>query len=350
MLLVTYGCNLRCTYCYEPKKTRKEITLKSAQDNLLKQIEGLEKDYDEFEVQFMGGEPLLVFSLIKQLSEWLWQQDWPLPLKQIFAPTNGTLLTADMKRWLTENKHRFCLGLSFDGTRLMQNVNRSKSSALVDLSFFAQTWPQQSVKMTLSPDTLPFLHEGVLFLNSQGFQHVTTDLAMGDMVVWQPVHLTEFAHQLSMLVDYYVANAQIPRVSMLDMDVTQVLQKRESKKKCGCGEDLVCIDCDGQTYGCHLFSPITTSQERAKGSQSIDFTNHELFADENCLRCLLFPLCTTCYGMNYLLTGNLCHQTPFTCKAFRIQFLSTCCLQLKLAEKDGDQQKQQLIHQIISQF
>lgn len=350
MLLVTYGCNLRCAYCYEPKTTQKLVTFEQAQGYLHRQIFSLVKKYEDFEVQFMGGEPLMVFPLIKEISEWLWRQPFPLPLKQVFAPTNGTLLTIGMKRWLVDNKERFCLGLSFDGTRLMQNINRSESSSMVDLSFFAQTWPNQSVKMTLSPDTLPYLYEGVLFLYEQGFRYVTTDLAMGNNVIWKQEHLSVLANQLNLLVDFYVNNVQIPRMSMLDMDVTLVLQKSDELKKCGCGEDLVCIDCDGQTYGCHIFSPISSPRHLAKASQEIDFSNHNLFADKSCGNCLLFPLCTSCYGMNYLLTGNVCKQDPFTCKAFKIQFLSACNLQMQLAELKGDVKKKKVIKKIVSEF
>lgn len=350
MLLVTYGCNLHCTYCYEPKTAQKQVTVEQAKNYLLRQIGGLENNYEEFEVQFMGGEPMMVFPLVKELSEWLWSQTWPLSLKQVFAPTNGTLLTDEMKGWLTGNKERICLGLSFDGTRLMQNINRSKSSSLVDLAFFAETWPKQSVKMTLSPGTLPYLYEGVLFLYEQGFRHVTTDLAMGNSVVWKQEQLSELANQLNQLVIYYVNNIQMPIISMLDIEVTRVLQKRDMLKKCGCGEDLVCIDCDGQSYGCHLFSPISSPQHLAKLSQTIDFSNHNLFVDNTCVDCLLFPLCTSCYGMNFMLTGSVSKQAPFTCKAFKVQFLSACNLQMKLAELNGNVKKQEVIKKIISQF
>ena len=306
--------------------------------------------FDEFEVQFMGGEPMMVFPLIKELSEWLWDQTWSLPMKQIFAPTNGTILTYEMKKWLKENKEKVCLGLSFDGTRLMQNINRSKSSSLIDLSFFAHTWPEQSVKMTLSPNTLPYLYEGVLFLYEQGFRHVTADLAMGNNVVWKQEQLLILADQLNHLVDYYIKNVQTSRMSMLDIDVTQVLQKRNTLKKCGCGEDLVCIDCDGQSYGCHIFSPISSSKHLAKASQTLDFSNHKLFVDDICVNCLLFPLCTSCYGMNFILTGDVRKQDPFTCKAFKIQFLSACNLQMKLAELNGNVKMKKEIEKIITQF
>ena len=65
MLLVTYKCNLRCTYCYEPKTINKQMNVKDAKNYICKQVDLLGDEYDEFEVQFMGGEPLMVVSLAR---------------------------------------------------------------------------------------------------------------------------------------------------------------------------------------------------------------------------------------------------------------------------------------------
>ena len=130
------------------------MNVEKAKEYILKQVNKLGDEYDSFEVQFMGGEPLLVFPMIKDVSEWLWKQHFCKPMKMLFAPTNGTLLSAEMKTWLLANRHRFCLGLSFDGDNLMQNINRSESFNLINIEFFAKTWPEQSVKMTVSPQTV----------------------------------------------------------------------------------------------------------------------------------------------------------------------------------------------------
>ena len=350
MLLITYKCNLICTYCYEPKISHNSINETNAKKYIEDIVSSLSNEYDEFEVQFMGGEPLMEFSLIKEVSEWLWTQYFPISLKHIFAPTNGTLLTEEMKSWFTEHKNKICLGLSFDGNRLMQNINRSKSYNSVDLHFFSSIWPKQSVKMTISPHTLQNLYEGVIFLYSKGFRYITVDLAMGKHILWKQKHLKVLSEQLSQLSSYYLHHSDMPLISMLNINIEDVLQKHSSFKKCGCGEDLVCVDCDGSTYGCHLFAPISASKELAEKSLSIDFSNHDSFVSETCHKCLLYPVCTICYGMNYLNTGDIKIQHPFICQAFKIQFLSSCKLQLQLANIRGDDEKEKLINDIINNF
>ena len=117
-----------------------------------------ETGFDGVSIQFMGGEPLLAFPLIKDVSEWLWSKNIKYPYS-LFAATNGTLLNEDMKVWFTANKHRISLGLSFDGDVNTQNTNRSNSASLVDLDYFRDTWPESSVKMTISTDSLKYLCE-----------------------------------------------------------------------------------------------------------------------------------------------------------------------------------------------
>ena len=308
------------------------------------------QEFDEFDIQFMGGEPLLVFPLIRELSEWIWSQNWNIHLAQIFVPTNGTLLNEEMKSWFSIHKENICMGLSFDGDRLMQNINRSNSFSHVDLLYFAETWPEQSVKMTLSPDTIAYLHQGVKFLREMGLRYVAVDLAMGTSVKWEQQHLKVWAEQLRLLSDDYISYPDLPIVSILDIDVLRVFDNKSNPKKCGCGEQIVCVDTDGSEYACHLFAPITASPEKAKASQCICFTKHENFESANCKQCLLKSLCTTCCGMNFLTTGDVTLQSPFTCLAFKIQFLISCNMYYKIWHKKGDLVKAKKIEMIINKM
>lgn len=346
MLLVTYGCNLRCTYCYEPKTASYQMSATDAIRYIDNIVSTLDDSYDEYEVQFMGGEPLMVFEMIQEVSEWLWCHPQKIPLGMLFAATNGTLLTDEMKRWLTANKERFCLGLSYDGNRFMQDVNRSRSSSLIDTDFFSATWPDQSVKMTISPQTLSLLYSGVMALHSRGFSNVTVDLAMGKTVMWRKEHLTVFEEQLEQLADFYVQHPEFNVVSLLNIDIAKVLSRNQMSKKCGCGETLVTVDHDGQQYACHLFSPIAVTKALAKKSQSIDFSNHGLFISKECKECFLSPVCISCYGMNYTINGDVSRQSPFTCAAFKLQFKVSCQMQLEKARR-CESEKVELLERII---
>ncbi len=58
MLMVTHGCNLNCTYCYEKfKNGAKRMSIDLAKEIILKEIEIVKADerFEELEVDFMGG-------------------------------------------------------------------------------------------------------------------------------------------------------------------------------------------------------------------------------------------------------------------------------------------------------
>jgi len=297
----------------------------------------------------MGGEPLLEFPLIKDISEWLWSLTLPKTLTMIYAPTNGTLLSNEIRVWTSANKDRFCLGLSFDGDDSMQNVNRSKSASKVDLKFFSRTWPKQSVKMTVSPATVSSLSDGVRFLHSNGFTSVVTDLAMGKEIGWKAEHLRTLSNQLDELSKYHVQEKSNCHMSMLDIDIFGLEMPQDNvQKSCSCGEDLSCIDLNGEEYACHLFSPVALAIEKAKKSQRIEFDNYDILQSKVCQKCVLNCICNHCYGMNYICTGDVTETDPFHCAAFKIQFTANCRHQLRIARQNNDKAALERISKLIN--
>ena len=293
--------------------------------------------------------------MIKDVSEWLWSVSWEKKLLTIFAPTNGTLLTREMRRWFSTNKARICLGLSFDGNSIMQNRNRSSSAPRIDLSFFASNWPEQSVKLTISPETIGSLFEGVRSLWDNGFVTVAADLAMGSSIPWTSSHLTMFRDELRKFVDYFAnENNTVHQFSMMSIPVLSLSDKKRSYsgKQCHCGEDLVCIDINGAEYPCHLFSPVSiTDTKRIEGIKSIVFSNHDAFNMNPCRDCYLNPICTVhCYGMNYKSYGSVSHNSPFHCHAFKLLFVENCRLQYLLAKRSGHTDVLTKLNELINQI
>lgn len=313
-------------------------------------VNNLDDSYSSFEIQFMGGEPLLAFDVIREVSEWVWTQSFKVRLTQVFAVTNGTLLDDDMKTWLTVNKDKVCLGLSFDGDHMMQNVNRCKSASLVDLSYFVSTWPRQTVKVTISPLTLGRLYQGITSLHSAGVMSITADLAMGRNIGWNDGHLQILHEQLLLLSNYYMLHTDEQPVSLLSLDIDSV-NSIPDDKPCGCGEDLICIDTDGKEYACHMFAPITIGENKSDMAKSaLDFTQHEKFIDDMCRDCLLQATCTNCPGMNYITTGKVNKQDSFTCKANKVIFLANCEFAIMRCEERNDNDSISYIENIVKQI
>ncbi len=351
MLLVTYKCNLRCSYCYEPKESNFRMTAKKAKLIIQEQMSSLNDDYDSVEIQFMGGEPLLEFSLIQEVSEWLWSSPFASKVMALFAPTNGTLLTCEMKTWFTENKDKIHLGLSFDGNIDMQNTNRSSSFDKVDLSYFASTWPEQSVKMTISPETISHLAEGVKYLHNKGFKYISADLAMGPTINWSKQSLVSYKQELNKLALYYLENPMLIPFSMLRVNIESIGRSKHNVKTCSCGEDMICVDWTGKTYACHLFSPVSLPMDKAvKSNHKYTFSDHSQFESPICAKCILNVSCNHCYGMNYICTDDISRPSPFHCNAFKILFVENCKFRLAQAEQNNDTKALQSINQVISKI
>lgn len=120
-LYTTHACNLNCIYCFEKyKDSSKKMSLELAQKIILKEFEEVRKSpqSEGLKIDLFGGEPLLNFSMIKDLCEWLWQQSIDQPYI-FYATTNGTLLNKEKQKWFRQHKDDFVLVMSVDGDSAM---------------------------------------------------------------------------------------------------------------------------------------------------------------------------------------------------------------------------------------
>lgn len=86
-------CNFKCSYCYEDKKEK--IINKNDQTLIIEFIENqVKKGYKKLNLVWFGGEPLLTFDIIKNLSKKIIDLAKKYKIKySAFVTTNGYLLT-----------------------------------------------------------------------------------------------------------------------------------------------------------------------------------------------------------------------------------------------------------------
>ncbi len=106
VLSLTGQCNLACRYCYAAAHSKQRLSLSAAK----KAIDLVAAGGDSFVLQFTGGEPLLAFDRIKEITEYIESQKIPA---RIQLQTNGTLLTEEMAAFFKQM--RIGLGVSLDG-------------------------------------------------------------------------------------------------------------------------------------------------------------------------------------------------------------------------------------------
>lgn len=328
MLTVTEKCNLNCTYCYEKNKTLKTMNYETAIKIIDEELT-VNDGYEECEIQFFGGEPFFEFELIKSVCEYIWSKQYPKKY-QCFATTNGTLVHGEIKKWLFNNKDNFICGLSLDGNKKAHDINRCQSFDLIDIDFFKKTWPEQTAKMTISPESLPYLADSVIFLHEQGIPF-SNNLAYG--VDWSDDNLIETMQlQLKKLADYYIDNPNVTPCKMLNMRIEDLNYPQKIKRWCGAGIGLKAYDTFGNAYPCHLFQPMSYDADRSIASIEKCFIEQNTM-DPRCDKCSIYNVCPTCYGHNYASTGDIAKRDESLCRFTKLNTLVISYIWLKKFER-----------------
>lgn len=334
-LVLTHQCNLDCTYCYEHHKNSCTMSAELAKEIVDREL-SMDDGVSMVEFDFFGGEPLLEFDTVKEVVEWTVAREYDKDYI-FFITTNGVLLTDDMKVWLREHTDVLQIGLSLDGTKEMHDVNRCDSFDEIDLDFFRTVYPEESVKMTISRETLPKLAEGVIFCHSIGYD-VSCNLAYG--IDWESEeNRAVFERELARLIDFYLENPHLKPCSILDVNRIKSIASQEDRtyRLCGAGYAMRAYDCDGSCYPCQYFLPICVGDEKARRSLELDFSSlrlREEQVDEKCRSCFIRNACPTCYGNNYATTGDIYRRDMRICKMNIIQFKAIAYFAIKLFEAD----------------
>lgn len=351
-IIVTNRCNLRCTYCYEQGKNTASADLETMRRVLEQEMQ--DNRFDSFDIVFHGGEPFMEWKLVRELSEWLWSNYSHRHIR-LMATTNGTLLSDEMKSWLTENRERFALILSLDGGRETHNRNRCNSFDRIDFGFFLRNWPGQRVKMTVNPDALPNMFDDIMAILSMGFR-VNPSLAMEvpwDTAAAAPV----FATQLDLLVGYYLDHPDMEPCPLVDLSPA-LLAHPESiphNRACGAGFNIAAYDMYGHRYPCHSFiSDFSREYDKEKIEQLFCDLNckNGLELSPGCKDCFIYPHCEPCYGMNFSHRGDMGRFDPVVCvfTKIRVQSAASMYAQMLVSGKDycllrnlGDETKRDII-------
>lgn len=329
-LTLTQKCNLKCSYCYEENKTYRTMEWETAKKIVDHELN--DTRYEEYELDFFGGEPFLQFELMKKIFDYV-NDNYPEKPIVFFATTNGTLVHGEIQEWLEKNKERVWCALSLDGNKMMHDINRCDSFDMIDIDFFLRCWPTQDLKMTISQETLPYLADGIIFLHEKNFCF-TANLAYN--IDWSKADNEQLLErELMKLIDYYLAHPDVQPCSLFTIPIFKVAieNSTETLRQCGAGLDLISYDIDGEAYPCQFFMPLSAGEKAITMNES-QFkemvTRDDLHGD--CKTCIAAPICHTCYGANYLATGNIFHKDDNWCKLQKIIFKANAFYKAKQLE------------------
>lgn len=335
MLTVTRHCNLNCRYCYESYKGGgRRMSVETAKRVLEKEFERAARDgiTEAMDISFMGGEPLEEFGMIREVSEWLWGREWPLPY-ELSLPTNGTLLSDEMKIWFTSNKHRFSVGLSFDGLSGVNEINRT--SLWIDCDYFIKTWPDRRVAVVLFRDSIQYLAENIRQMNKR---KIPFTAVLGDGFEWTEDDARIYEEQLQELIPYYLDKPDEARASgLFSLRIADFFPGNRLKESAFCGavDNIVNYDVDGSDYICHIFAPLTLGQELADRVKTECANLKTVPWDPVCDECPIRNTCKPCFGFHVKLHGDVNKwSSPKTiCRVQKAKARMCCLYHLKRIEQ-----------------
>ena len=181
---VTKNCNMNCGYCYEKDKSSGNVpwgTTKELLDDIL-------KTNSTFSIEFLGGEPLLNFSLIEQCVNYLRN----IISVNYYITTNGTILSDKIIRFLKENEN-VTFAISMDGTRFANSLRVFKNGTNsfdvvvknIKILLGRGFTNRLLVHIVLHPYNVAYFSESVNFLYSLGVRHIDPGIVENTMLCTQ---------------------------------------------------------------------------------------------------------------------------------------------------------------------
>jgi uncharacterized protein len=175
---VTDDCNLRCVYCFKGHKSPRYIeknTARAAIDWIIM----ASRNYPKVSVNFMGGEPLMAWPLIKDLVFWGRRRAKSFGKDIHFSlTTNLTLLNQEIREYF--DQFGFGVLMSIDGCPELHDKQRvaiKPEHRYETVEYWARsllkTRPNSDARFTLIPKNAGLLSRSFQYLTEQiGFNNV----------------------------------------------------------------------------------------------------------------------------------------------------------------------------------
>ena len=205
-IVLTGKCNMRCDYCIAkslPGSTMTDETGRKVIDLFVHLAQGAK----DVEFTFTGGEPLLAFAVLKSVVRYAVQRTRDMEMEARFVlKTNGTRLDDEMIAFL--ETHRVKVVVSVDGQpavhdkhRRLRNGTKTHATICRNLSALLHKGIPCVASMTVHPDSVPMIGEGVRFLHGLGVEQIDVG-PVYDTAEWTPEQCGDWVQSLMEAAEY----------------------------------------------------------------------------------------------------------------------------------------------------
>lgn len=351
-LNVAHACNMRCGYCFAGQGAFGHApalmdlaTGKQALDFIVAASSGRR----HLEVDFFGGEPLLVRPLLHELVDYARRLEWEHDKRFNFTlTTNGLLIDEELIEFVKNQDIAMIMSLDgrpevHDRNRPMPDGSGSYDRVLPGIKAMVAAEPvSYYVRGTFSRQNLDFASD-LQWLIDQGFDNLSLEPAVGTDSVYAiqagdlPAVLKEY-ERLTELLDAARAAGRELHFFHYDLDLQggPCLAKRLSG--CGAGLEYLAVTPEGEIYPCHRligdpdFLLGHVGQPGLKEEVRQLFARSQLPAKTDCLQCWARFFCGGgCYASAYARNGKLASPDPVSCAMHRKRI--ECALYLEVKDK-----------------
>ena len=330
-LYLTEACNLRCRYCFLSKQPRR-LPVEVGR-NVVDFMLAAPPKVKRVSIYFFGGEPLLEFGMLKELS--LYGRERAKELGKdlrLGVTTNGTLLTDEVIDFLFEQK--ISINFSVDGKPETQDANRKTadgkgSFALLDsaLAEVVKRNPSQGVRMTYDTSSVGSLYEDHEYLWGRGIKSTSPIAAFEDDWTEEQLGVAREQYQL-------MAQAVLERMRKGDLRKVGFLAKyaqrlarngKRMKQPCGICNGYIGVSVDGTVYPCQRFAacdgyPLGTLSEVTDLEARRLLLTFDSSRLPGCSACSARMVCAGgCPAVNYVCNGDIYQPWDTQCAIIRME-------------------------------
>lgn len=326
---LTHRCNLACRYCYAGQAYNKDMTFTTAR-KVVDFAMRITPPGQRIDFGFFGGEPLLCFDLMKEITGYLRKKEREVekPVR-LSLTTNGTILTQSILDFLKQEKVDLCLSL--DGPQHVHDLNRpyrtgsgSFAEVVRNLQKALEQLDSVQVNAVYGPDTLDFLPDSVSFFIKLGVCaiHLNANIS----AAWPVDIYSRLQENYRKIGNLYVQSYQHGHeiaLNFIDSKIILFLKGGYTfGDRCGMGETQWAFAPSGNIYPCERFvgedrdsslclGNIYTGLDLARRCALLQQKGNR---NEACQTCGLQPYCMNwCGCTNYYMTGRTNLAGPMLC-------------------------------------
>jgi sulfatase maturation enzyme AslB (radical SAM superfamily) len=261
-LILTAGCNLTCSYCYQnakqPGRNMDQATVENAVDLLLASPQ------DEVRLGLYGGEPLIRFDLVCHAIEYAERRKPRGKRVRYGIITNGTLLDDEKAEYLAQ--HDVETRISFDGVPAAQLERGARTFPVLDrlldrLRADHPIWFEEKVEVstTVTPGTFRHLADSAEYFLGKGVRTIRFSPQITNTSSFRVEQIDQLREQFERIFAASLAHWEetgiVPVADLRRAKPAEDVHLPRGRAMCGAPTgEAVAVDVDGAAYGCVMFA------------------------------------------------------------------------------------------------